>query len=419
MEVEEFVLNKTMPLIRLVLIALMLFFFSFAKGQKPIYTGGDGDGSANACYTEDLAAGWKIFFGGDGDGSAIDCYTEDLAAGWKIFFGGDGDGFDLACYEEDLTLVFGVFTGGNGDGSAISCYIQDKAAGTQFFFGGNGDGSATACYTQNQAEGTQIFFGGDGDGSTINCYLQPPYVRTLLFYGGNGDGFAIDCFDETFIPTFGVYTGGDGDGSATTCYLQTDYLIQIGILPIELIYFHADLLGRDAKLSWQTTSEINNDYFLVEKSHNLIDWQKLKPINGAGNSIEILNYETIDKGVLFNSQGVIYYRLKQVDFDRQFTYSQVQALTIDNTKQSTVLTYPNPASDKVNIQFNGFNTDYLLLTLYNSNGKLVYQENIELFDGVGLYIINRTPTMPSGFYYIVVNSQNSNNSPIVKKLILR
>lgn len=97
-------------------------------------------------------------------------------------------------------------------------------------------------------------------------------------------------------------------------------------LPITLINFTATLLNHEVSLKWSTSSEINNDYFIVEKSTDSEHFVDIKTIDGAGNSNTIINYETID----YTSNGCyIYYRLKQVDYDGKFTYSGIAAVCIN------------------------------------------------------------------------------------------
>ena len=100
-------------------------------------------------------------------------------------------------------------------------------------------------------------------------------------------------------------------------------------LPIELISFGGENIGSSNLLEWSTASEINNDYFLLERSEDGYNWEKVTRVNGAGNSTQILNYRFND----YRYTNVLnYYRLSQVDFDgRSETFN---VIAMDNSSES-------------------------------------------------------------------------------------
>ncbi len=99
-------------------------------------------------------------------------------------------------------------------------------------------------------------------------------------------------------------------------------------LPIELIKFTAINTDKGIQLDWQTASERDNDYFTIETSDNAKDFTKLTEVDGAGNSNSLLSYETVDTRV---SSGIRYYRLKQTDYDGNFSYSETISIIAQNT----------------------------------------------------------------------------------------
>lgn len=118
-------------------------------------------------------------------------------------------------------------------------------------------------------------------------------------------------------------------------------------LPIELVYFKAKLIeDNQVRLDWQTASEINNDYFTIERSINGTDWQELTRIDGAGNSSSLLSYFSTDKSPY---SDISYYRLKQTDFIGEFGYSQIRSIKIDQLHNSKVEIYPNPTTNEINL----------------------------------------------------------------------
>ena len=112
-------------------------------------------------------------------------------------------------------------------------------------------------------------------------------------------------------------------------------------LPIKLVYFNAvPVENETVNLTWQTASEVNNDFFTVEHSQNGEDWEKVIRVEGAGNTAKQQNYSAIDYEPY---QGVSYYRLKQTDFNGDFTTSNIVSVFIEDEALLTL--FPNPNSD--------------------------------------------------------------------------
>ncbi len=99
-------------------------------------------------------------------------------------------------------------------------------------------------------------------------------------------------------------------------------------LPISLLYFKVRNEGDYNKLSWSTASETNNDYFLIDKTSDGSNFSLVSRVNGAGNSNTQLYYEIIDPIV---SNGILYYRLKQVDFNGEETIYDL--VSVDNRNE--------------------------------------------------------------------------------------
>lgn len=169
---------------------------------------------------------------------------------------------------------------------------------------------------------------------------------------------------------------GTTSGTVTTAGVVTSFSpftfasedISIDPLPITLLSFKAQPNGNEVDLVWQTASEINNAYFTVERSSNGTEFQPITTVNGAGNSTETLTYESTDKNPL---AGKSYYRLKQTDFNGDFTYSEVEIVTF-NELISNVNLYPNPVSKEggvVNLVFN--NSNHREIEIIDQLGKIV------------------------------------------------
>ena len=190
-------------------------------------------------------------------------------------------------------------------------------------------------------------------------------------------------------------------------------------LPVTWFDFEAVLNNNQVNLQWSTHTEINNDYFIVEKSQDGINFEYLDKINGAGNSNNIINYSTIDYTPY---KGVNYYRIKQVDFDGKFSYSTIRTVNYNAnnlSNKTSIKLYPNPAisSNNVKIELQGFESDKeVLVVVQNILGEQMYSKIILLDDnGFALEGIDPNNRLSKGTYIIVASSDDNLLS---KKLII-
>ncbi len=176
-------------------------------------------------------------------------------------------------------------------------------------------------------------------------------------------------------------------------------------LPIELLFFEATALdNHKVELNWQTASEIDNNYFEIERSKNNSRWEKLTTINGAGNSTNLIDYISYDE---LPYVGISYYRLKQVDYNGNITYSKTRVVNIDGVTNSEINIYPNPTNKSITIA--GSQEELELITIFNLLGQDVtnqtkikrINDNKILIDFLnlenGMYLV-RTKTKSSKIY---------------------
>jgi hypothetical protein len=141
-------------------------------------------------------------------------------------------------------------------------------------------------------------------------------------------------------------------------------------LPIELLSFSADVTKRDrVQLKWQTASEIDNDFFTIERSINGVDWEIMSIIEGAGNSTAVLSYSALDE---YPFKGISYYRLKQTDYDGMFSYSETRVVNIDKLENHQVNIYPNPTRGLLTIE--GDKAEIKKIRVFNVLGEDVTKQ---------------------------------------------
>jgi uncharacterized repeat protein (TIGR01451 family) len=150
--------------------------------------------------------------------------------------------------------------------------------------------------------------------------------------------------------------------------ISSQYVVNCNIAaPIELLYFKAVSSGADALLSWSTASERNNDHFEVERSTDGINFQKIGAVKGKGNSNTSLDYIWRDANI---PNGLLYYRLVQVDLDGAKQDSKV--VTLDLSSQGKTLVYPNPFNRDITVQVFSGGKDYSI-SIINALGQVVIQ----------------------------------------------
>ncbi len=162
----------------------------------------------------------------------------------------------------------------------------------------------------------------------------------------------------TILNNFSPVTFGSQDG--------------VNPLPIELLYFNANLNKDKVDLDWATANEKNNDYFTVEKSIDAINFKEVLTKKALGNSNTKINYSSSD---LQPFTGTSYYRLKQTDFDKSFSYSNiVSVLLVKNLFAFKI--YPNPNEGEFRIDISGMENNHeVFVNLKDANGREVFSSS--------------------------------------------
>ena len=172
-------------------------------------------------------------------------------------------------------------------------------------------------------------------------------------------------------------------------------------LPITLMDFTGESLSFGNVLEWSTSSEINNDYFILEKSHDGSRYEKIGVIDGAATSNEINHYEFIDSE---NLQGQTYYRLKQVNFDEEETVSSIIVVTRES--EISVNLFPNPTNDNIHISIDVEAPVLCKIEISNILG-LVKETSKQLIKGNNTFTLQDFNELPKGIYSIKMMNKTS------------
>jgi hypothetical protein len=191
-----------------------------------------------------------------------------------------------------------------------------------------------------------------------------------------------------------LYIDGNG-GRSSTYYIEATSGCQAcilnSILPVEFLTFNAILKNNRVDLQWQTGTEKDNHYFQIERSADGIHWLPGERIQGAGNSSAVTSYEAVDYHPL---PGISYYRIKQMGYNEQVTYSEVR--TVYN-QQKGIAVFPNPTADVAVVS--GLNPRISnTIRLVDATGKLVQEYRVN----ASAYRVDLSGKAP-GIYFLIVN----------------
>ena len=221
--------------------------------------------------------------------------------------------------------------------------------------------------TTNRTLGTDDIAGAN-DVETVSVAYSPP-----VFGGGCGGDFSCSR-------AYAVYN------ASNDCAIP---------LPVELVSFKGKLVDETVLLEWETASEINNDFFTLERSTDGLHFVPLAQIPGAGNSITAIRYDYLDKQPEI---GINYYRLLQTDFDGTSEYSEIIAIEFESAIRVSV--QPNPfTGERFELNYWSPTNDRTQVEIYSVTGQLIYQQAFGIQTGANILTITNAD-WPSGVYLI-------------------
>lgn len=272
-----------------------------------------------------------------------------------------------------------------------------------------------------EANGDLTVSGGTGP----YTWSQPVMVVSCVASVGPGCGFfdrtgATNTYTNfttgtTITPPVGADTVRvtDNTGTVVTSFNILTLPVCSVPLPVSGIKFYGKLKNDETvDLNWETETEINNDYFIVESSPDFNNWKYVGKIKGAGNSESTKSYFLNDK---YPFESITYYRLFQTDLNGTTTY--LSTIAINNTDNTDLISnlQPNPAQDLVTFTFNGEITNQIFnVFLLNYLGEQVTRISFDDISPATAVSVD-VSQLPNGVY-LLVGVQG--NETVHKKLII-
>jgi hypothetical protein len=221
----------------------------------------------------------------------------------------------------------------------------------------------------------------------------PTQIRITLgdgTIGGCGNDFAIDDINFSLCPA--------GD-----------------VAPVTLTSFTARHNGNGVTIEWSTSQELNNNYFQVERSADgSTNWSVIATVMGAGNSQVVNNYNSYDASPL---SGVNYYRLKQVDNDGKYVYSNTVTVKIDLQK-TAISVLANPFYNTLSVNFVSLTSQTVTARLVDITGKQVAVEKWSVYNGTTKKDFTNVSDLQHGMYILSIINNTGEilfNGKVVKQ----
>ena len=220
----------------------------------------------------------------------------------------------------------------------------------------------------------------DDQGSTwekINAVTQ---TQT----GSNGSGSALpsDGRVSAFVDAYSPFNLGSGSGNNP--------------LPIDLLSFTADCSDDLVNINFSVISQVNNDYFIIERSVNALEWEELTLIEGAGNTNAQMDYIYSDNDPIAD---ISYYRLRQVDYNGVSEIFYPVSVSCDQNEAISLELYPNPVVNDFTfeIELDEFQGNNVYYTILDTRGLIVKRDRLVLDRGFNRYQLN-IADLPTGLY---------------------
>lgn len=245
----------------------------------------------------------------------------------------------------------------------------------------------------------------------LEDYVTPPTWNSNTFGWPNGTNTVGASLNFTSSPvsinsviyvnilfSFVKPVSQQGNNAFDSQTFGLDYFRVSDALPVELISFSALYRNKSIELKWKTATEVDNYGFEIERSYNQKEWSKIDFVAGQGTVNTPTDYTYTDKSFDL-SAPVVSYRLRQLDRDGSYDYSEVVTVAIESSPTISLRNFPNPFNPSTTISFNLKTNDVVTLTVYNELGQAMERVlNNEALNAGSHAISFNGDNLPSGTY---------------------
>lgn len=216
----------------------------------------------------------------------------------------------------------------------------------------------------------------------------------------------IESVDLTAYAGQTIQIGFEGESKYGNAFGVDDIEITVTSLPIVLLSFDAARNGSVNNLKWSTSQEQNSSRFIVERSSNGRSFEEIGVVAASGYSNETRNYRFTDPSPV---KGVNYYRLRMIDMDNTFKYSEVK--NVRNMGAAEIAFSPNPVIGQIRLSIDADKAERANIRITDISGKQVYSGSFNVVNGTNVNMID-TDKLAAGTYFLQVQMSEGN---LVKK----
>ncbi len=183
-------------------------------------------------------------------------------------------------------------------------------------------------------------------------------------------------------------------------------------LPVEMIKFVGTKVEKSAMLQWATATEKNSSHFEVERSFDAKNFKTVGKVKSNGNSASVKNYQFKDEDAFVNNEPVVYYRLKMIDRDASFEYSNT--ISINNTDEEIALAdvkvFPNPFTNDLYIDYKAATNE--TVELRDMSGRVIFTQTLNSADMV--HQLNLPSNLNKGIYLLSFSNNTAKTVKVVR-----
>ncbi len=332
--------------------------------------------SSNAIAT---TGAHQTIYGGGLDDAFIAKFNSNGVRQWATYYGGSSFDYGQAIATDAGGNI--LVTGNTSSSNAIA-----TIGAYQTVYGGGEDVFIAKFNTNGVRQWASYLGGSDGEGG---YGIATDANGNILITGYTSSTSAI--------ATVGAYQTSNGGSGTADAFIAK--FSPSGILPVKLIAFNAALVNKQVNCSWETASEINNDYFTIERSLDGNHFESIGTVKGQGFSNTNTRYSFTDNSPF---TGISYYRLKQTDFDNQYTYSAVKRVGSSDKMASAISLYYD--NNNPTVKIDAWVESKAIIELMSLNGIKIFTSESAITVGDNTLAIHKNVT--PGFYLLKVQLED-------------
>ncbi len=326
--------------------------------------------SLNEGFEGGIPASWTIVDNSDPEDPLVQGWFTD--SGGNVFDAHSGDVYAASSYQILTSGGLGTISSwlitpelNLNEGAVLKFWTRTNAGSVEY-----PDRLEVRLSTNGASTDVGTSDTSTGDFTTLLVSVNPTldtgvYPKVWTEYTATISGITAGATGRIAFRYF-VTDAGSSSTSFNSDYIGLDDVTYDAALPVTFMNFNGTIKDNKVLLNWATSNEINNSGYDVERSINGKDFSAIGFVKGNGNTSVVSNYSYLDGSKL--PSGTLYYRLKQIDLDGAYKYSNIIQVNFENFSFNV---YPNPVVDNSAVQFQLQETANVSIQVTSSTGKIV------------------------------------------------